>query len=116
MKKGFFLTITVSFFALPLSLAAAPEDFKGFVQIVLDLVSYAIPVLVGLTFVAFLWGMAVFILNAGNEEKRAEGKKLMFIGVVALFVMLSVWSIVLVLTGTFNINIDINLAPRLRTS
>jgi len=49
----------------------------------------------------FFWGVARFILNADNEEKRREGKSIMVWGIVALFVMLFVWQIVNILANTF---------------
>jgi cobalamin biosynthesis protein CobD/CbiB len=49
----------------------------------------------------FLWGMAVFILNAGNEDKRKEGKQRMFWGIIILVVMVSIWGIVSLLASVF---------------
>jgi hypothetical protein len=42
----------------------------------------------------FVWGMVVFIINSGNEQARAEGKKKMVWGIVGLFVAVSVWGLV----------------------
>ncbi len=56
------------------------------------LVRNAIPLVMGLALLAFLWGVFKFIW--GGEEKREEGKQLMLWGVVGLFVMASVWGLV----------------------
>ncbi len=58
------------------------------------LVDTATPIVVGLALLGFFWGLAVFVFNAANEEKRAEGRSVMIWGVVALFVMMSVWGLV----------------------
>ena len=49
----------------------------------------------GVAFLFFFWGIAKFIFNATDPEKVKEGKKMMFWGVVALFVLTSVWAILL---------------------
>ncbi len=62
-------------------------DFGGLINI-------TIRVIFGLAFVFFFWGMGQFILNdAGNDKTREEGKKKMLWGVIALFVMFSIYGI-----------------------
>jgi uncharacterized membrane protein YidH (DUF202 family) len=50
--------------------------------------------LVLVAMVVFLWGMVKFIANAGNEEERKKGKQVMIWGIVAIFVIFSLISIV----------------------
>ena len=90
-----------------------PEDFRGFVSIVMDLISLALPVVIGLSLVAFFSGLAVFILHADNEEKRREGKIFMIWGIIGLFVMISVWGIINILTESFGFDF---IFPQLKTS
>jgi hypothetical protein len=60
-----------------------------------DIVGNIIPILIGLALLVFFWGLAKFILKLGGDAKAAEeGKKLMIWGLVALFVMISVWGLV----------------------
>jgi len=58
-------------------------------------------VIMALATIFFLWGMMVFILNAGSEEKRSEGKKKMLWGIIILVVMVSIWGIVNLLSSVF---------------
>lgn len=51
--------------------------------------------------VSFIWGVIQYFLNAENEEKRKKGKSFMLWGIIALFVMVSVWGLVGVLSNTF---------------
>jgi len=52
-------------------------------------------ILIGVALIVFFWGLVKFIIRPGGDEKAVEGgKRLMIWGVVALFVMLSVWGIV----------------------
>lgn len=90
-----------------------PKDFGEFAGIVMDLISLAIPIVIGLSLIAFLWGLTVFILNADNEEKITEGKTFMVWGVIGLFVMVSVWGIINLLTGSFGFDF---IFPQLKTS
>jgi hypothetical protein len=59
-----------------------------------NLVDKALPIVVALALLGFFWGLAKFILNANDEDKRKEGKQLMIWGIVGLFVMVSVWGLV----------------------
>lgn len=67
------------------------------------LLSPIIGVVIGLAFIFFLWHLAVFVLKAGDEEARKKAKNMMFWGVVALFVMISIWGIIKILQGEFGI-------------
>lgn len=53
-----------------------------------------------LAFVVFFYGLAVFILNSGDEKKTEEGKNLMFWGTIALFVLVTIWGIIGLLQNT----------------
>lgn len=70
------------------------NNFSDIVCFVLDYVNQIVLILVAGSLLVFVWGIAKFILSAGDEKKVAEGKTLMFWGVVALFVMVSVWGII----------------------
>ena len=59
-----------------------------------SLVILAVPVLLGIGLAFFIWGLVVFIANSGNEQAREVGKQKMIWGVVALFVIVSVWGLV----------------------
>jgi hypothetical protein len=59
-----------------------------------NLVSLALPIVVGLALLGFFWGLMKFIFNAGDEGAKDEGKRIMIYGVIALFVMVAVWGLV----------------------
>ena len=62
-----------------------------------------VPVIMTLALLYFFWGLAHYVLGAGDEEKRKEGRSMMIYGVIALFVMAAVWGLVQVLANTFDI-------------
>ena len=61
---------------------------------VLYILDRAIPVVVGLALVVFLFGLLKFLASAGNEDAQTDGRRFMVYGVVTLFVMISVWGLV----------------------
>ena len=57
--------------------------------------------LVSLAVVSFVYGIIQYFLYPDNEEKRKAGKQFMFWGIVTLFVMVSIWGLVGILSNTF---------------
>ena len=74
------------------------------------LIKFVVPLLFSLATVGFIWGIIQFFLNPDNEEKRKQGKSYMIWGLIALFVMISMWGLVGVLSKTFGIQ---TLIPQL---
>lgn len=64
--------------------------------------------ILGLLFVAgliyFFWGGLQFLLNAENPGKRDDGKRHMFWGLIGMFVMASVYGILLLGLNTFGVS------------
>lgn len=65
------------------------------------LVKTVVPFLIALAVVSFIYGIVQMVLNPENEEKRKAGKQFMIWGIIGLFVMISIWSLVGVLSDTF---------------
>jgi len=71
-----------------------PCNFAGLVGVFLDLIKLTIPVIAGLALLVFFWGLVKFISNISGDEKAIkEGKNLMVWGLIALFIMISIWGI-----------------------
>ncbi|MBP6908358.1 MAG: hypothetical protein KBB75_00870 [Candidatus Pacebacteria bacterium] len=60
-----------------------------------------IPLLFTLATAGFIWGIIQYFLNPDNEEKRKAGKSFIIWGLIGLFVMISMWGLVGILTNTF---------------
>ena len=54
--------------------------------------------------VFFIWGLAIFIRDSGNPEKKEEGRNKMVWGIITLFVIVSLWGIVAFIGRTFGIS------------
>ncbi len=83
------------------------SNFSEFVGLIIGYISLLIPVVSGLSLLAFFWGLAKFIFSA-SEKTVADGKNLMIWGVVALFIMVSIFGILRLMSselglGTFGV-------------
>ncbi len=86
---------------LPVFASAQPTDFKGVVGIIENILDLAFPALLALALLIFFWGLSRLLASGGNETSVKEGKELMLWGITGLFVMVSMWGIVILLTNSF---------------
>ncbi len=66
--------------------------------------STLIPLFIGLAILAFFWGMVQFLRNSGDAKAREEGKQKMIWGVIAIFVMVSIFGIIKLIGSTLGID------------
>lgn len=90
--------------SLPLVSFAAISSISDVGQFIIDMINNVfVPVIFALAFIVFLWGaFTTFILGASSEETKEKGKNLMLWGLIGFFVMVSIWGLVNILTGTVN--------------
>src|SRR3990167_10441375 len=103
MKKALALTTgTLAALALPLVSLAAVNNLSDTGSFIINTINgVLVPVLFAVAFIVFLWGaFQAFIVGANNEEVKEKGKNLMLWGLIGFFVMISVWGLVNILTGT----------------
>ena len=55
-------------------------------------------------FVVFLWGVMKFIMNAGDETARSEGKKTIMWGLVGLVIIFGAYGLINVAAATFGLD------------
>ncbi|MEK7208690.1 MAG: pilin [Patescibacteria group bacterium] len=89
-------------FFLPLVMFAATLD--SIADQVQDILNLIVPIIMTLALIYFFIGLGKYILSAGDEEKKGEGRNIMIYGVIALFVMAAVWGLVKVISDTFGID------------
>lgn len=89
--------------ALVLPAVASAQTFGSIFTTFGNLVSQLTPIIVALALLYFFWGLASYILAAGDEEAKAKGRSIMIGGIIALFVIVSIWGIVNVLGNTLGI-------------
>ena len=77
------------------------SDFSSLVDFVVGAVLGPLAkVLAGLVIIYFLYGASQYILHADEPEKRAEGQKMMFAGIIAIAVMVFLWALVRIVVNT----------------
>jgi len=93
MKKAFIVlgTLATPFIA---SAQNTTGDLEGLVVLAGSMVNMLVPIVSTLVVLFFFWGLAQYVLAAGDEEKAKEGKSIMIWGAIALFVMVSIWGII----------------------
>lgn len=75
--------------------------------------SALIPLLITLSVIIFIIGVIKYIAGADDSAKREDGRKFMLYGIIALFVMISIWGLVGILQGTFGLGNTI-LIPQMQ--
>lgn len=94
----------------PAIVLAAIDTSQGLgkvVRIVSDFISALVPVIISAAVLFFLYGLAKYMWSVG-EEKDA-GKEMMIWGIIGLFVMVSVWGLVNLISETLNLNDNPNI-------
>ena len=92
----------------------AAQDPTWFVSLISQthgLLTKGIPLLLSIALLIFIWGIVTFISKSGNEEAVIEGKRKMIWGIVALFVLVSVWGLVALLQQLTGINPENMITP-----
>ena len=107
ISSALFLTPTISHAAFE-----GIEDWAEGLRVVVDI---AIPLAFALALLAFFYGIAKYIFRIGGDADAAEdGKRIMLWGIIALFVIASVWGIVQFLRDELDVsNTDSTTAPRI---
>lgn len=85
---------------------AAFDGVSGFIDSISDIIDTLTPIVFALALLYFFWGLAQFILASGDPEKASEGKSKMIWGVVALFVMATVFGLISFIQGELGIDAE----------
>lgn len=107
IKKTQIISILTTIFIPTISFAADLSNLKGLISAVGNILSSLIPILFGLAIVYFFWGVGQFILkDAGSDKAREGAKNKILWGIIAIFVMVSIWGIVVFMANIFGIKIE----------
>ncbi|MCR4330360.1 MAG: pilin [Patescibacteria group bacterium] len=76
-------------------------------ELILNIEEHILNPLIGILFALalaiFLWGIARFIFQSDDESAREQGKQHIIWGLVGMFIMVSVFAIIHLIVGTFDI-------------
>lgn len=92
----------------PMVAFGALTGLKELIKDIGDVINLLRPVIYGLAMIYFFWGLADFILKAGDEKAREAGKSRMLWGIIALFVFVSIMGILGWISGVTDIPTNVN--------
>lgn len=103
MKKSIVLLSIVSIpnllFAIDFTMKGS--SFKGVILYVVSIINVVIPILVSVAFIVFFWGLSKFVIGADNDAEVKKGKEFMLWGILALFILISIRTILGLLSNEF---------------
>ncbi|MBN2094019.1 MAG: hypothetical protein JW740_01460 [Candidatus Zambryskibacteria bacterium] len=106
--KIYKIALIFTFLALPFFASAQLIQTGTLLMMIKNLITiYLIPIAFTLALLLFFWGVVKYIWSVGTEKE--QGKKVMVWGIVALFVMSSVWGLVAFLRIELNIGSEQNM-------
>jgi hypothetical protein len=74
------------------------SNIQNLIQASGGIINTLIKLGVGAGLLVFLWGLAMYVFKSSDPGSEKEGKNRMIWGLIALFVMMSVWGIVSVIS------------------
>ncbi|PIQ92522.1 MAG: hypothetical protein COV70_00315 [Parcubacteria group bacterium CG11_big_fil_rev_8_21_14_0_20_39_22] len=106
MLRLFFTSITLSLIPTFTVLAQdgitfKSETFGGFVNNIIGIINILIPFIIGLAVFVAAVGVFRFVGSRGSEDQLKKSKDIILYGLLAIFVMISVWGIVAIVHNTF---------------
>lgn len=108
MKK---YIISIGVLLLSPSIALAVVDTSRglgkIVKLASDFIALLVPVVISAAVLFFLYGLAKYMWSVGDEKEA--GKGMMIWGVIGLFVMVSIWGLVNLLSETLNLRESVNV-------
>lgn len=107
MKKGLTVLrgalVSGTALFLPLSAFAAGTTVRDVLVTIKELMDLGVPILITLAMLYFLYGLGEYIFKAVDAKSRDEARERMIGGIIALFVMASVWGLVGIVANTFGV-------------
>src|SRR3989344_2976924 len=94
-----------------LPLIASAQTLSDTLIFVSTLLNGIIGLFITLAIVVFFWGLIKYLWSMGPEDAH-EGLKIMFWGIIAIFVMVSIWGIIRLLQSTLRVQGTEPIVPR----
>lgn len=73
----------------------------GLIREFMLILNALVPIIIGFAILAFLWGVFKYVFAKGQVDESAA-KGVMVYGIIALFVMVSVWGLVRMIASVFD--------------
>jgi hypothetical protein len=96
---------------LVLPVIASAQTLLNTLALVSTFLNSLVYLFITLAIVVFFWGLIKYLFGDGAEGKT-EGLKIMMMGVVTIFVMVSIWGIIRLLQSTFRVTSTEPVIPK----
>ena len=92
--------ITLAVFLMPaVAFAYSISDSNSLFSATKSILNAIIPIIIVLAVVYILWGIVQSFVNSSDEDRKAGHMKILY-GIIALFIMVSIWGLVNILVNT----------------
>ncbi|MCK6462293.1 MAG: hypothetical protein L6Q29_00500 [Candidatus Pacebacteria bacterium] len=98
--------LTFGLLGLPLA-AGAVSSLDDLIDLTGDILNKIVPLIIAIAVIILLIAIIGYIRAGEDEEKRKNYHNLIIYAIIGLFVMVSVWGLVNILEGTFNLDNDL---------
>ncbi len=83
--------------------AASHATVNTMIEKIGTIIGTLIPIIMAIALLIFFWGLAMYMFKADDSTARGEAINIMVMGIIVLFVMVSVWGLVGLLGSTFGV-------------
>ncbi len=83
---------------------ASAVTLKHTLGTISGIINAIIPIILALAVLAFFWGLMTYLFSGDSTENKGKGINIMIMGIIAIFVMVSIWGIIRVLQSTFKVD------------
>lgn len=94
---------------LALPFVASAQNIQGVINTVGTIINLLVVLLIGIAIIVFFIGLIRYIFKAGEDKHK--GLVTMLYGIIAIFVMVSIWGLVRLVGNTFLGNVSNNPIP-----
>ena len=77
-------------------------DVQSFMCKINEILGAALPLLIALGVLFFVWGVVTYMIG-GDEEAKKKGREKIIYGLIGLAVIIGLWGLVKILTTTFGV-------------
>lgn len=105
MRARLLVSSVLSLAVLALPVAVGAASIFDTLALANTLLNALVGLFITLAIVVFFWGLIKYLMSMSSEN-ASEGLQLMMYGVIAIFVMVSIWGIIRLLQNTFKVGGD----------
>lgn len=102
MRARLLVSAAITSLFLPTVILA--QNIQSIFLLFSNLLNALIGMLITAAIVVFFWGLIKYLLHDGSSEDAHKGVYQMIWGVVAIFVMVSIWGLIALLQRTFGVD------------